>query len=70
MALEDAERLGLKHGDAVEVAVSGTSVQAHVVVTERMAPGAVFLIEGTAEGNANALLNGGPQTAEIRKAHA
>jgi hypothetical protein len=29
-------------------------------------PGAVFLIEGTAEDNATALANGGPRVVEVR----
>jgi hypothetical protein len=33
-----------------------------------MAPGSVFLIEGTTEDNANALANGKPLTVEVRKA--
>jgi hypothetical protein len=38
-----------------------------VQVHERMRPGAVFLIEGTAQDNANALLNGAPVAVEISK---
>ena len=44
----------------MNVAQNGTSVRARVAIKERMPEGACFLIEGTAEGNANALLNGGP----------
>ncbi len=35
---------------------------------ERIADGVCFLIEGVAEGNANALLNGGPAAVRIEKA--
>ena len=35
-----------------------------------MQEGVCFLIEGTAEGNANALLNGGPVSVQITKANA
>ncbi|MGA8745851.1 MAG: NADH-quinone oxidoreductase subunit NuoG [Solirubrobacterales bacterium] len=63
----DAERLGLRQGDEVSVRANGASVRARVMVRERMPEGAFFLIEGTAEGNANVLLNGGPVSAEIEK---
>ena len=67
LSLADAERLGLKSGDAVSVAQNGTSVRARVLIKERIAEGVVFLAEGVAEGNANALLNGGPVRVEIEK---
>jgi NADH-quinone oxidoreductase subunit G len=70
ISVPDAERLGLKTGDKVAVAQNGTSVQARVAVRERMAEGVCFLIEGVAEGNANALLNGGPVSVEIAKVSA
>ncbi len=66
----DAERLGLKHGEKVKVAQNGTSVQATVAIKERVKVGVCFLVEGTAENNANALLNGGPVAVEITKASA
>jgi anaerobic selenocysteine-containing dehydrogenase len=59
MSVADAERLGLRAGDEVEVARNGNSVVAAVDIKERIAQGTVFLIEGTRDGNANALLNGG-----------
>jgi NADH-quinone oxidoreductase subunit G len=68
MSVGDAERLGLRHGDEVRVGENGTSVHARVDVKERIADGTCFLIEGTAEGNANALLNGGPVRVTIEKA--
>jgi NADH-quinone oxidoreductase subunit G len=67
MSVTDAERLGLTHGDEVRVGENGTSVRARVDVKERVADGACFLIEGTADGNAN-LLNGGPSYVKIEKA--
>jgi len=63
----DAERLGLGSGDEVSVAQNGTSLRARVSIKERIADGACFLIEGTAEGNANGLLNGAPVAVEIQK---
>jgi NADH-quinone oxidoreductase subunit G len=67
LSVADAERLGLKNGDEVEVAQNGTTVLAQVAIKERVQEGVCFLIEGTAEGNANALLNGEPVEVEIRK---
>jgi NADH-quinone oxidoreductase subunit G len=55
LAPSDGERLGIAHGDEVDVRSNGTSVRARVALRERMRPGAGFLIEGTAEQNANAL---------------
>jgi NADH-quinone oxidoreductase subunit G len=66
----DADRLGLSSGDDVTVSSNGTSVEAKVAIRERMQEGAAFLIEGTEEGNANALLNGGARMVEIRKVEA
>ncbi|MEX2447371.1 MAG: molybdopterin-dependent oxidoreductase [Solirubrobacterales bacterium] len=63
----DAERLGLSSGAEVRVSQNGTSVEARVAIRERVEPGVCFLIEGTAEGNANALLNGGPVQVEVTK---
>ncbi len=63
----DAERLGLKGGDEVKVAQNGSSVLAKVTIRERIENGVCFLIEGTEESNANALLNGGPVSVEIEK---
>jgi NADH-quinone oxidoreductase subunit G len=63
----DAERLGLAGGDEVRVSQNGTSILARVAIKERMQDGACFLIEGTAEGNANGLLNGGPVSVAIEK---
>jgi NADH-quinone oxidoreductase subunit G len=69
MSVADAERLGLEHGEEVRVAENGTGVRARVDIKERIADGVCFLIEGTAEGNAN-LLNGGPGYVMIEKAGA
>jgi NADH-quinone oxidoreductase subunit G len=63
----DAERLRLKHGEEVRVGQNGSSVTAQVQIRERVPEGVCFLAEGVAEGNANALLNGGPVRVEISK---
>jgi NADH-quinone oxidoreductase subunit G len=63
----DAERLDLQNGTAVEVAGNGAVVLAEVAIKERQQEGVCFLIEGTAEDNANELLDGGPVGVEITK---
>ncbi len=63
LAVADGERLGLTDGDEVEVRSNGSSVRARVALRERMRPGAAFLIEGTAEQNANRL--NGAEVVEI-----
>jgi predicted molibdopterin-dependent oxidoreductase YjgC len=68
MSVKDAEGLGVTIGDEVTVSQNGTSLSARVDVKERIAPGTVFLIAGTREANANALLNGGPVDVTIEKA--
>jgi NADH-quinone oxidoreductase subunit G len=65
VSVADAERLGLANGEEVAVRSNGTSLRARVALRERMRPGAAFLIEGTAEQNAN-LLNGA-RTVEIER---
>jgi NADH-quinone oxidoreductase subunit G len=70
LSLSDAERLELKAGDEVDVSQNGTSVRAQVAVRERVQEGVCFLLEGTAEGNANGLLNGSPVSVTIEKAGA
>jgi NADH-quinone oxidoreductase subunit G len=70
LAPADAERMGLKSGDAVRVGQNGSSVQATVQIRERVSEGVCFLAEGTADGNANGLLNGGPVSVEITKVSA
>jgi NADH-quinone oxidoreductase subunit G len=67
LSLADADRLNLNVGDEVTVSQNGTSVQAKVSIRERVPEGACFLIEGVADGNANALLNGSPVSVQIEK---
>jgi len=67
ISLADAERLNLSTGDAVSVSQNGSSVDAQVQVKERIPAGVAFMAEGVAEGNANALLNGGPVQVKIEK---
>jgi NADH-quinone oxidoreductase subunit G len=65
LAPVDAERLGVASGDEVDVRSNGTSVRARVAIRERMRPGAAFLIDGTAENNANVF--NGAETVEVVK---
>ena len=44
---EDAQRLGIRPGDEVEVAMNGTSVRAVARLRQAVPPGTVFLLEGT-----------------------
>ncbi|HXS34707.1 MAG TPA: NADH-quinone oxidoreductase subunit NuoG [Solirubrobacterales bacterium] len=67
LSIPDAGRLGLKSGDEVKVAQNGTSVRARVAIRERVSEGTCFLLEGTAESNANALLNSSPVSVTIEK---
>ncbi len=67
LSLPDAERLGLNSGDQVTVSQNGASLRARVAIKERVPEGVCLLIEGTKDGNANALLNGGPVSVQIEK---
>jgi len=64
---QDAQHLDLKNGEAVRVSQNGSSLTAAVLIKERISPGTVFMAEGVAEANANALLNGGPVQVKIEK---
>ncbi|HEX6753927.1 MAG TPA: NADH-quinone oxidoreductase subunit NuoG [Solirubrobacterales bacterium] len=67
LSVSDAGRLGLSSGDKVSVSQNGTSLRAQVAIRERVPEGVCFLLEGTAEGNANQLLNGSPVSVRIEK---
>jgi len=67
LSVGDAERLELNSGDEVRVSQNGTSVTARVAIRERVPEGTCLLLEGTKDGNANALLNGGPVSVRIEK---
>jgi NADH-quinone oxidoreductase subunit G len=67
LSLSDAERLGLSNGDTVRVGQNGSAVEASVQIRERIEQGVCFLIEGTAEDNANGLLNGSPVAVTVEK---
>ncbi|HEX6205961.1 MAG TPA: NADH-quinone oxidoreductase subunit NuoG [Solirubrobacterales bacterium] len=67
LSLTDAERLGLNSGDQVRVSQNGNTIDAQVQIKERVPAGVAFMAEGVADGNANALLNGGPVQVTIEK---
>ena len=67
LSLLDAERLGLKAGDSVRVSRNGTSLGARVAIRARVPEGVCLMVEGVAEGNANALLNGAAVSVQIEK---
>jgi anaerobic selenocysteine-containing dehydrogenase len=64
---EDARRLGIASGDEVEVTANGSSVRGTAAIRDTVPPGSVFLIAGTADDNATALVNGSPRLVEVRK---
>ncbi|HWT90146.1 MAG TPA: molybdopterin dinucleotide binding domain-containing protein, partial [Solirubrobacterales bacterium] len=64
---EDAARLDLRSGDRVRVSQNGSNVEAEAHVKERVSEGVVFMAEGVLDGNANALLNGGPVQVQVEK---
>ncbi|MBS1845199.1 MAG: molybdopterin-dependent oxidoreductase, partial [Actinobacteria bacterium] len=64
---EDAERLELSTGDKVRVGQMNLSIEATVMVKERIPEGVCFLAEGVAGANANGLLNGHQVRVEIEK---
>ncbi len=61
---EDAQRLGVSTGDAVDVAQNGTRVKALAHVRTGVAPGTVFLAEGIGGDSANAFTD---PTVEVEK---
>jgi NADH-quinone oxidoreductase subunit G len=67
ISVSDAQRLGLKSGDRIRVSRNGSGIEAEAKVKERVPQGVVFMAEGVADGNANALLNGGPVQVKIEK---
>ncbi|MEO7197254.1 MAG: molybdopterin-dependent oxidoreductase, partial [Solirubrobacterales bacterium] len=62
----DAERLGVSHGERVEVSANGRSLIAAVGLRERMLEGSAFLVEGLAENGANRLA--GARVVSVRAA--
>jgi len=61
---EDAERLGIAAGEAIEVSQNGTSLNAVAHVRTGVPAGTAFLAEGVATGSANAFTE---PVVEVRK---
>jgi NADH-quinone oxidoreductase subunit G len=59
LSAEDAERLGIRPGDDVEISMNGTSVRAVARLRQAVQPGTVFLLEGELDHGA---------VVEVRKA--
>jgi NADH-quinone oxidoreductase subunit G len=59
LSAEDAQKLGVRPGDEVEVAMNGTSVRAVARLRQAVPPGTVFLLEGELDHGA---------VVEVRKA--
>jgi NADH-quinone oxidoreductase subunit G len=62
----DAERLGVADGAPVDVASNGHSLRATVRLRQAARPGCAYLTLGTAENNANLLVDGRPALVEVR----
>ena len=67
LAPADARRIGVTSGDEVEVSAGGHSVRARVALRQGVQPGSVFLMSGTAQDNATALVDGVPRSVEVHK---
>jgi len=64
----DADRLGVRQGDAVAVNADGATVKATVALRADVPAGTVFLGEATAEDAAGELLAEGPRLVEVKPA--
>jgi NADH-quinone oxidoreductase subunit G len=65
LAPEDARRLGIRHGEEVQVAQNGTRLSGRAVVRTGVPEGTAFLATGIAEDSANALTE---PAVEVRRA--
>jgi NADH-quinone oxidoreductase subunit G len=63
---DDAKRLTVADGQAVEVASNGHAVRATARLRSGAKAGSAYLVSGTAEENANVLTNGRPLFVQIR----
>jgi NADH-quinone oxidoreductase subunit G len=61
---QDAARLGIAHGESVEVAANGTSLRGTAAVRSGVPAGAAFLADGLARDSANELTD---ETVQVRK---
>jgi NADH-quinone oxidoreductase subunit G len=63
----DAARLGVGAGTPVRIGVNGTRLNATVALRAQMPEGTAYLIDGTEDDPAGALVTGVPQTVEVSK---
>jgi NADH-quinone oxidoreductase subunit G len=63
---DDAARLAVEDGEAVEVASNGAVLHATARLRSNTRPGCAYVVLGTAEENSNLLTNGRPPFVEIR----
>jgi NADH-quinone oxidoreductase subunit G len=68
LAPADAERIGVRSGDEVEVVAGERTVRAVAQLRQAVAPGSVFMLQGTGDDGAGALTDGGAPTVEVRRA--
>jgi NADH-quinone oxidoreductase subunit G len=64
----DAARLGIAHGEDVELRVGDRTLRTTAALRESIRPGSVFLTQGLGADGAEALTNGVPATVEVRSA--
>jgi NADH-quinone oxidoreductase subunit G len=64
---DDAQRLGILHGEDVVVAQNGTRLKAKAFVRSAVPPGSAFLADGLAAQSANALTGAGRIEVEVIK---
>jgi NADH-quinone oxidoreductase subunit G len=64
----DAARLGIAHGEEVELRAGDRTLRTTAALRESVRPGSVFLTQGLGADGAEALTNGVPATVEVRSA--
>jgi NADH-quinone oxidoreductase subunit G len=68
LSRDDAQRLGIRSGEDVEVSSGDRVVRATAAIRAAIRPGSVFLTQGLGADGAEALTNGVPRTVEVRSA--
>ena len=67
LSADDARALGIEPGDEVEVELDGRSVRGLARLRDAVAPGSVFLTEGTTEESATLLTGGEPGLVRVSR---
>ena len=68
LSTADAARLGIAHGDEVELRSGDRTLRTTAALRDGIRPGSVFLTQGLGAEGAEALTNGVPGTVEVRSA--